>query len=106
MKLTGIVMLVTMMPWLVIAQDATKPADASQPTPSSEANAKKEGQSAEPKTATEPKKEEQSAEATSEAPSAADTTKKPAGDGKATPQRFIPSEQVRSDFDVSFPVDI
>lgn len=26
--------------------------------------------------------------------------------GKASPQRFIPSEQVRADFDVSFPVDI
>lgn len=25
---------------------------------------------------------------------------------KASPQRFIPSEQVRADFDVSFPVDI
>ncbi len=25
---------------------------------------------------------------------------------KASPQRFIPSEQVRPDFDVSFPVDI
>lgn len=40
---------------------------------------------------------------------------KPAGDTKAptkdpntpsTPQRFVPSEQVRPDFDVSFPVDI
>jgi hypothetical protein len=25
---------------------------------------------------------------------------------KSSPQRFIPSEQVRADFDVSFPVDI
>lgn len=25
---------------------------------------------------------------------------------KASPQRFVPSEQVRADFDVSFPVDI
>lgn len=29
-----------------------------------------------------------------------------AKDASGTPQRFIPSEQVRSDFDVSFPVDI
>ena len=28
-----------------------------------------------------------------------------AGD-KASPQRFVPSEQVRADFDVSFPIDI
>jgi hypothetical protein len=27
-------------------------------------------------------------------------------DVKASPQRFIPSEQVRADFDVSFPIDI
>lgn len=25
---------------------------------------------------------------------------------KASPQRFVPSEQVRADFDVSFPIDI
>jgi len=37
-----------------------------------------------------------------------DTAKDAAKDGaaKASPQRFIPSEQVRADFDVSFPVDI
>lgn len=31
---------------------------------------------------------------------------KSAADKAASPQRFIPSEQVRADFDVSFPVDI
>jgi hypothetical protein len=31
---------------------------------------------------------------------------KPTKDSAGTAQRFIPSEQVRSDFDVSFPVDI
>ena len=31
---------------------------------------------------------------------------KPTKDSAGTPQRFIPTEQVRSDFDVSFPVDI
>lgn len=25
---------------------------------------------------------------------------------KSTPQRFVPSEQVRADFDVSFPIDM
>jgi hypothetical protein len=31
---------------------------------------------------------------------------KPSPEQKASPQRFIPSEQVRADFDVSFPIDI
>lgn len=31
---------------------------------------------------------------------------KSAADKAASPQRFIPSEQVRADFDVSFPIDI
>ena len=34
---------------------------------------------------------------TKPAPTAAD---------KSSPQRFVPSEQVRADFDVSFPIDI
>lgn len=40
-------------------------------------------------------------------------SKQPAADAKSadaapgtTPQRFVPSEQVRADFDVSFPIDI
>jgi hypothetical protein len=40
-----------------------------------------------------------------ESADAAATEKSPA-DAKASPQRFIPSEQVRADFDVSFPIDI
>lgn len=39
-----------------------------------------------------------------------DTARKPAAasspDTAGSPQRFTPSEQVRADFDVSFPVDI
>ncbi|MDY6944803.1 MAG: hypothetical protein SXG53_03715 [Pseudomonadota bacterium] len=32
---------------------------------------------------------------------------KPKGSGKGgSPERFVPSEQVRADFDVSFPIDI
>jgi len=31
---------------------------------------------------------------------------RPAAGQKPSPQRFIPSEQVRADFDVSFPIDI
>lgn len=37
---------------------------------------------------------------------AAATAAKPGETDKASPQRFIPSEQVRADFDVSFPIDI
>ena len=37
---------------------------------------------------------------------AADKAGADKGKDKASPQRFIPSEQVRADFDVSFPVDI
>ena len=33
-------------------------------------------------------------------------TAKPKAPGKGSPERFVPSEQVRADFDVSFPVDI
>jgi cytoskeletal protein RodZ len=42
----------------------------------------------------------------SKAPASQADAKKPAKESSGTPQRFIPSEQVRSDFDVSFPVDI
>jgi len=31
---------------------------------------------------------------------------KPSAADKASPQRFVPSEEVRADFDVSFPIDI
>lgn len=31
---------------------------------------------------------------------------KPKSSGKGSPERFVPSEQVRADFDVSFPIDI
>jgi hypothetical protein len=39
---------------------------------------------------------------------AQDDTQAPpsASTGKPSPQRFVPSEQVRADFDVSFPIDI
>jgi hypothetical protein len=40
------------------------------------------------------------------AQAAAKPGEKPAVDDKSSPQRFIPSEQVRADFDVSFPIDI
>lgn len=82
---------------------------------------------AEPAPATATKPEQAAAENKPDADKKADVdedAKKPAADadakgdeksaadksgdkaGKASPQRFIPSEQVRADFDVSFPVDI
>ena len=53
---------------------------------------------------------EQSATANQPAPAGGDEEKLPpppsGADKKASPQRFTPSEQVRADFDVSFPIDI
>jgi hypothetical protein len=51
------------------------------------------------------KPDQQQADADADAAEAAPPTKSPA-DQKPSPQRFIPSEQVRADFDVSFPIDI
>jgi hypothetical protein len=40
-------------------------------------------------------------------PGTTDSANPAKGDSKGpSPQRFIPSEQVRADFDVSFPIDI
>jgi hypothetical protein len=43
-------------------------------------------------------------EVASEPPASAEA--KSAADTSASPRRFVPSEQVRADFDVSFPIDI
>ena len=63
-----------------------------------------------------PAKAESSAEEelSAEETTAAQKSKTEGGDAKqassadkaGTPQRFVPSEQVRADFDVSFPIDI
>lgn len=67
------------------------------PTPAASAT---NDESAEPQeTATETDAEETPAE-----PAASNESS--AADRKPSPQRFIPSEQVRADFDVSFPIDI
>jgi hypothetical protein len=66
-----------------------KPAAAESATPKSDEDPKvKEGDEAADKTA---------AGKAKPAATAAD---------KSSPQRFVPSEQVRADFDVSFPIDI
>lgn len=54
---------------------------------------------------------EQAKTAAQDQPSAADRETaagaKPKASGKGgSPERFVPSEQVRADFDVSFPIDI
>ena len=83
---------------------AAEPAPARPATP---APAKPAGES------TAPKADEQSSSAkgTQGEESAAGEEQKPAAKPKASgkggsPERFVPSEQVRADFDVSFPIDI
>lgn len=58
-------------------------------------------ESATPKSDEDPQVKDEEKQAAKSKPTAADK----AGD-KASPQRFVPSEQVRADFDVSFPIDI
>jgi hypothetical protein len=62
-------------------------------------------------TASASKPAEEAQEQAAEKPAAAESAEakpaeKSAADQKPSPQRFIPSEQVRADFDVSFPIDI
>jgi hypothetical protein len=58
-------------------------------------------------TETKPTDEPADAEADSEeVPAEPAANESSAADRKPSPQRFIPSEQVRADFDVSFPIDI
>jgi glucose dehydrogenase len=67
------------------------------PQPAAATEAAADSPADEPKDAAE-KAEEQAAEAKPQ--------DKPAAGQKSSPQRFVPSEQVRADFDVSFPIDI
>jgi hypothetical protein len=95
------------------AQPATaKPAEAA-PKPAQPA-AKPEAAAKQPETSAQ--SSAQTGESQSEAKSAegADPDQDPApkkgaasaADKSGSPQRFVPSEQVRADFDVSFPIDI
>jgi hypothetical protein len=66
---------------------------------------------AEKPAASAPKPAEETQEQAAEKPAATESAEarpaeKSAADQKPSPQRFIPSEQVRADFDVSFPIDI
>jgi len=57
---------------------------------------------------TDQKTADQAADKAAEKPAAEKgaATAKSAADRAASPQRFVPSEEVRADFDVSFPIDI
>ncbi|MBB6095058.1 type IV secretory pathway TrbL component [Povalibacter uvarum] len=76
---------------------AEKPVTPSQsPAAEEEAAAKKAA----------PSTEEEAAAAEKDGKTPADKAADKGSAAKGSPQRFIPSEQVRADFDVSFPVDI
>ncbi len=90
-------------------QPATKPvpAEAGKQPDVTTAAAKPEAKPA-GSTADAAKPEAAKADKSEAAQTAAKPTEKaaPTTDDKSSPQRFIPSEQVRADFDVSFPIDI
>lgn len=72
-------------------------ADATTPAPAA----------AKPEAAKEPSADAASqSEADKAAEKPADKAEEKGSAAKGSPQRFIPSEQVRADFDVSFPIDI
>ncbi|MET0656869.1 MAG: hypothetical protein ABW110_01780 [Steroidobacteraceae bacterium] len=75
------------------ASDSKAPAATKTPTPSTPARS-------------DPAKKDEAANKEAKDADAKKAATKPTKDSAGTPQRFIPTEQVRSDFDVSFPVDI
>lgn len=88
-----------------------KPADAAK-TDAGKTDAAKADPKADAATADAAKAEAAKDSATAQAPTDKAGEKSAADKGAATaksgptPQRFVPSEEVRADFDVSFPVDI
>jgi hypothetical protein len=70
---------------------AADPAEAPKPQPTAPSTAEPQASAKQA-----PKKDEEAVKA----PAAANADK------GSSPQRFVPSEQVRADFDVSFPIDI
>lgn len=92
----------------------TKPGDGAKTDPAKTDTAKADTKA----DATKPETTKDAATAKAEAPADADkagdkpaaekgaATAKSAADRGPSPQRFVPSEEVRADFDVSFPVDI
>lgn len=85
--------------------EAAKPTSAAKPAAQADASKNAAGQSAaQGDAAQRPATENKSQPASS---AADEEALPPPPDSKApSPQRFVPSEQVRADFDVSFPIDI
>lgn len=77
---------------------AAEPKPAQPANPATTAAQKPGAESAAPAKDEVSKKDADEEAAAAKSPSAADK--------KSSPQRFVPSEQVRADFDVSFPIDI
>lgn len=81
---------------------ASEPKDVKD-EPGTAAKAEAQQPAPEQKTAAQPAQQEDEEDAK---PAAASNSKSAADSGRPSPQRFVPSEEVRPDFDVSFPVDI
>ncbi|MET0534784.1 MAG: hypothetical protein ABW171_11215 [Steroidobacter sp.] len=102
---------------LIAACCATGTSLAAEPVPAKPApaaaakdSAAKAAESTPPKSDEDPKVKDPKANDTGEDEAQAAAKPKPSAadkaSDKASPQRFVPSEQVRADFDVSFPIDI
>lgn len=83
------------------------PAKAATPAPAGESAAQKvdEPASGAPSSSAAKGTQDEENDADADEQQAAARPKAP-GKGGASPERFVPSEQVRADFDVSFPIDI
>jgi len=79
-------------------------ANAAEPAPARSTTPAAAGESAVPKT--DEQTQVQQGTNTEEDEAAKAPPAKAKSSGKASPERFVPSEQVRADFDVSFPIDI
>jgi hypothetical protein len=86
-----------------LAKPAPPAATPAPPPAATDAAAKPTDESAAPKSDEDSKDEDGEKVDPKPKPKAAATTADKKG---SSPQRFVPSEQVRADFDVSFPIDI
>jgi hypothetical protein len=86
------------------AAKPTTPGAAQPKPPADESAAPKTG---EPSSAAQPSSDAKGTQSEEDAEAQQAVTPKPKASGKGgSPERFVPSEQVRADFDVSFPIDI
>lgn len=86
----------------------TGPAANTPPAPAPEPAAENAGEKPKPDAEAKPAAESKPASGEVEDDAEGPPPPPPANSGarSASPQRFVPSEQVRADFDVSFPIDI